>query len=79
MTEHIHIPLLDEGLSVWRPVLALRVDGGRYVLLRPDDYDEADERWAFAPGSVVEVEPLDTTDGRVLTAVRAVASDRVSA
>lgn len=46
----ILIALLDEGVEVWRPVLAERVGPDLYFVLGsvPDD-----EEWAFPPGSLV--------------------------
>ena len=81
MNESIHVALLDEGVAVWRPVPALRIDAAedRYVLLRPDDFDPDVERWEFPPGSVVEAEARPTAEGLILTAVRAVALDRRTA
>jgi hypothetical protein len=54
--EEIYVSLLDEGVDVRRPVPALPVGDDTYVILQPDDYDPADERWEFPPGSVVVVE-----------------------
>jgi len=54
MPETVHMPLLDEGTEVWRPVEAFRLAEGVYIILgaMPDD-----ETWAFPPGSQVRCEP----------------------
>ena len=73
-TEIIHVALLDEGVDVWRPVPAHRVDGETYVILRPDTYDPSDETWEFPPGSVVKCRTRQTRDGTILTAVERLAT-----
>jgi hypothetical protein len=42
----IYVELLDEGIKVWRPVPARKLDSG-YQLLPPDDYDPLCETWRF--------------------------------
>jgi|SRR5664280_2024627 len=51
--ETMFVELLDEGADVWRPVSALVLPDGlhRLPLAAPDE-----ERWAFAPGTVVRCE-----------------------
>lgn len=71
-TEEIYVYLEDEGLDVWRPARAVRLDAQTYVLLRPDDYDPEDEKWQFPPGSVVGCERKQTRDGEIFAAVRRV-------
>ena len=70
--DQIYVALLDEGTDVWRPVPAYRIDASTYVLLRPDDYDPADEVWQFPPGTMVACETRRTSDGEILAAVRQV-------
>ena len=72
-SEEVYVPLLDEGLNVWRPAPAARLADGTYVLLHPDDYDPQDEAWEFPPGTIVECERRHTSDGEILAAVRRVA------
>lgn len=58
----IYVPLLDEGVRVWRPVAAEVVDGNQYRILgtnvSPDD-----EHWAFATGDIVHCERHRFDDG----------------
>jgi len=70
--EEIYVALLDEGVDVWRPAPAYRVDDATFVLLRPDDYDPEDETWEFPPGAMVECEHKNIRDGQILAAVRRV-------
>ncbi|MGB7159792.1 MAG: hypothetical protein WBD40_17125 [Tepidisphaeraceae bacterium] len=79
MTKEIYVALLDEGVDVWRPAPAWKVDDSTYIVLRPDDYDPDDEKWEFPPGSTVICEPKAITDGRILAAVRRKQIDRQSA
>jgi hypothetical protein len=46
----IYMPLLDEGVGVWRPVQARRIAGDVYLI--SGEVPEG-EQWAFAPGSKV--------------------------
>jgi hypothetical protein len=78
-TATIHIALLDEGVSVWRPTQADRLPDGSYRVLATPDYDPADERWQFPPGSRVVCEPKRLPDGEVLAAVRLAPAGRQSA
>jgi hypothetical protein len=71
MSEQIYVSLLDEGVPVWRPVPAWKVDQSTYIVLRPDSYDPDDEKWEFPPGSTVICEPRQTASGAILAAVRA--------
>ena len=54
------MPLLGEGTTVWRPVAAkwVRPDTFQVIGPMPDD-----EKWAFAPGSVVTVATQMFADG----------------
>jgi hypothetical protein len=47
------VPLADEGVDVWAPVMAEAEGGGVFRL--PTDAPP-DEAWVFAPGSRVRVE-----------------------
>lgn len=70
----IYVRLLDEGVDVWRPVLATDLGGGRFRL--PDwDYDPDLEVWEFLPGTVVEASESVLGEEQVLVAVRQAASD----
>lgn len=57
MTE-IYVALLGEGVYVWRPVPAYKIDSTTFIVLKPDDYDAEIETWQFAPGSIVVVESM---------------------
>ena len=70
MTETVYVALLDEGVDVWRPAPARRVDDATYEILRPPDYNAEDERWQFPPGSVVHCAARRNRDGAFLAAVR---------
>ena len=70
MTETVYVPLLDEGVDVWRPAPARKVGDATYEILRPPDYDADDERWQFPLGSVVLCAPRRGADGDFLAAVR---------
>jgi hypothetical protein len=59
-TETVLVPLLDEGVAVWRPVAAIPLGGDSYRL---EGRNEEDEVWAFAPGSIVRAR-RKTIDGR---------------
>ena len=49
----IYIKLLDEGVDVWRPVLAEHLGGDSYQLIGKPPEGEV---WPFAPGDVVRCE-----------------------
>jgi hypothetical protein len=70
--EEIYIALLDEGVNVWRPAPAWKVEDSTYIILRPDEYDPEDEHWEYPPGSTVVCEPRTTDQGTILAAVRPV-------
>jgi hypothetical protein len=63
----VYVELLDEGVDVWRPVSAKEVRPGRYLL---EGSVPERERWAFAPGSIVECEVRNLSEGEALVAVR---------
>ncbi len=66
--ETIYMPLVGEGVDVWRPVLAERLEMGRYRVLGPVPESE---QWLFAPGSIVHVEMKRLSEGEALVAVEA--------
>ena len=69
-TETIYIPLLDEGLNVYRPTEAERLPDGSYLVRPTPDYDPEDEAWQFVPGSRVTCEVKQLSGGAVPVAVR---------
>jgi hypothetical protein len=67
----IYVALLDEGVDVWRPVMAEKVAGDTYRIVGENTSPE-DERWAFTTGEVVHCEERRSSDGSSrLIAVRA--------
>jgi hypothetical protein len=52
----VYVALLEEGTDCARPTLAEELGNGLYRLLPSSDYNSADEKWEFVPGSVVSVE-----------------------
>lgn len=72
MTETIFIPLEDEGVPVRRPARAYRRPDGKYIVLRPVDYDPTVETWVFPPGTIVECQWEKVAEGDILVAVRRV-------
>lgn len=65
--EVIYVRLLDEGLDVWRPVQAQKIDEHVYRI-SDQPYDRDDETWAFEPGSIVLCEPSQKSGQDVLIA-----------
>jgi hypothetical protein len=67
-TAQIQMPLLGEGVDVWRPVSS-RPLGGELFLIDFQPIPETEE-WAFAPGDVIRCVDRNFADGSVhLTAV----------
>ena len=65
----IYIALLDEGVDVWRPVQAKHLSGNIYRILN-QPYDRTTESWQFEPGDAVLCEMVESSDGRILAAIR---------
>lgn len=78
-TEQVYVPLLDEGVDVWRPTQAEKLADGSYRLLPTADYDSDIEKWEFLPGTRVFCEPKILSKGKVLAAVRSADAARRSA
>ncbi|MEW6619278.1 MAG: hypothetical protein AB1422_08075 [bacterium] len=51
--EEIYIPLLNEGVDVFRPTLGIEIEKNIFKVLPIEKYDPEDERWKFLPGSIV--------------------------
>jgi hypothetical protein len=68
-TTTIYLSLLDESIDVRRRVQAEHIGGSVYLIVN-EPYDREVQRWAFEPGARVVCEPVDTSEGRVLAAVR---------
>lgn len=68
--QKVFVRLLEEGTEVFRPTMAILVDGDRHKLLPSEDYDPNTETWEFPPGSVVECVRRNLSIGEVLVAIR---------
>jgi hypothetical protein len=66
----IYVAVLDEGVTVWRPVDAEHNDDDTYVILEQPAYDPEFERWEFVPGDTVVCEQRAVHSGNILAAVR---------
>jgi hypothetical protein len=64
----VMVPLLDEGVDVWRPVHA-EVLPNRHYRIVTDNSDRADERWAFSTGEIVLCEERELEGESALVAV----------
>ena len=53
MIQQIYVALVNEGVTVWRPVLAEQVEEDCWRLLGAQP---TDEEWQFQPGEVVRCE-----------------------
>lgn len=63
----IYMPLLNEGVDVWRPVEATPLSADTY---RVEGEMPGDEEWAFPPGTVVRCESKTFSGGEAgLTAI----------
>ncbi len=71
MTGHtrIYVALLDEGVDVWRPVEADHLHDDIYLIVS-QPYDRETERWQFEPGDQVRAQMIDSSDGRILAAIK---------
>jgi hypothetical protein len=76
--ETIYVYLLDEGVDVWRPVLAKKLGPDTHEIIgAPPGDDPATEQWQFPPGTRVKVAVKRLQEGAqpardVLVAVEAV-------
>ncbi len=51
-TEIIYMPLLNEGIPVWKPVEAFKLDENIFIVL-DNNHDPSIETWQFPPPSKV--------------------------
>jgi hypothetical protein len=58
----IFVPLLEEGVDVWRPVQARRLDRGLFRIIGIEA-DTRDETWRFPAGAIVRCEDKRFADG----------------
>ena len=66
----IYIYLISEDVDVWRPVEAEHLHSNVYRILS-QPYDRTIETWQFEPGDEVLCEMIESSDGRILAAIRA--------
>ena len=69
-TDQIFVKLLDEGLNVYRPIQAEKVANDIYRIPPNLDPGQLGEEWEFPRGATVVCRPRDTSDGKILAAVR---------
>jgi hypothetical protein len=62
----VYMPLLNEGVEVWRPVEATPLTNETY---RVEGEIPEGEEWLFAPGTVIRCEWKTLSDGDRLTAI----------
>jgi hypothetical protein len=63
----IYVSLPNEGVDVWRPVMAEQISPRVYRILE-QPYDRSIERWEFEPGEIVVCELQGLSDGEVFVA-----------
>ena len=68
-TATIYLSLLDASVDVRRPAQAEHVGGDVYRIAN-QPYNRDIERWEFEPGDQVVCSTIDTSQGRVLAAIR---------
>jgi hypothetical protein len=71
----IHMPLLDEGTDVWRPVKAERMSDDTFRVLGP--VPETEE-WAFPPGTIVRCRYQTLSGDFGVSVKRLVAYEQIS-
>lgn len=69
----LYIPLLNEGVDVWRPTRGVVLGPDTIQVLATDDYDPTTEEWAFPPGSTVRCVKEMKSGGEVLVAQQRIA------
>jgi hypothetical protein len=62
----IYMPLLNEGVDVWRPVEAMKIGETGYMVT---ENPPPDEEWAFQPGHILRCEERELSGGKGLVAV----------
>lgn len=68
MKRRIYIELLEEGTTVYRPVLSTMIGDNVFIVGSKEDGEEI---WEFEPGEIVEVEQHTFASGKTdLLAVR---------
>jgi hypothetical protein len=67
-TETIYIPLLNEGVEVWRPVQGKKVSAFVYRI-ETENSDPEDEKWQFSTGTYVRCGLRALSGGERLVAI----------
>ena len=62
--ETIYISLLNEGTSTWRPIEALKLEEGLYLIPLDSEAPE-DEEWEFRAGTKVKCKNHTFSDGKI--------------
>ena len=62
----IYMPLLNEGVDVWRPVRAMKITDLGYMVT---ESPQSDEEWAFQPGHILRCEERQWSGETKLVAV----------
>ena len=69
----IYVALLDESVTVWRPVQAEHLGSNHYRIIS-QPYDRSIEKWQFEPGEEVECDLIESSDGIIMAAIRKASS-----
>ena len=62
----IYIPLLNEGINVWRPVQAKEIGSNVFEIVSVND--DTDEEWQFNHGERVKCTYQELSEGKRLVA-----------
>ena len=65
----IYIPLLNEGVPVFRPTRGEIIAGNTFKVLPSPDYDPEVEEWEFPPGTIVKCR-VEVREGKRLLIAR---------
>ena len=68
MKTTIYVYLENEGVDVWRPVEAWKIDEERYLIPEETPIPE-DEEWQFRPGSTVRCAQKKMFEAECLVAI----------
>jgi hypothetical protein len=61
----IHIQLLNEGTTVYRPTQGRFIENSIYEVQPTSNYSVSGEEWEFPPGSLVEC-VFETRDNKII-------------
>lgn len=72
MNQIIYVRLIDEGVDVWRPVVAKQMspDGLFFILPFPSNTIPIGENWEFAPGTHVLTKEIKLEGNQVRVAFK---------